>query len=93
MRKKSELIRQIHAMETVPIIRANFLDLTETSGLGLLSEMSIVEVCNGRRCRLGSWMWHLQWGVISVLSVQSNPSNQKYLGPLDLSSLEVKLPT
>lgn len=44
MRKKSELIRQIHAMEAVPIIRANFLDLTETSGFGFLSEMSIVEV-------------------------------------------------
>ena len=44
MRKKSKLIRQIHAMETVPIIKANFLDLAETSGVGLLSEMSIVEV-------------------------------------------------
>ena len=45
MRKKSELIRQIYAMEKVPIIRTNFLDLTETSGMGFLSEMSIVEVC------------------------------------------------
>ena len=31
-------------MEKVPIIRANFVDLTETSGIGCLSEMSIVEV-------------------------------------------------
>ena len=45
MRKKSELIRQIYAMEKVPVIRANFVDLTETSGIGYLSEMSIVEVC------------------------------------------------
>lgn len=45
MRKKSELIRQINAMEKVPIIRANFLDLTATSGMGFLSEMSIAEVC------------------------------------------------
>ena len=44
MRKKSELIRQIYAMEKVPIIRTNFLDLTETSGMGFLSEMSIAEV-------------------------------------------------
>lgn len=44
MRKKSELIRQIYAMEKVPIIRANFLDLTATSGMGFLSEMSIAEV-------------------------------------------------
>ena len=44
MRKKSELIRQINAMERVPVIRARFVDLTETSGLGFLSEMSIAEV-------------------------------------------------
>ena len=46
MRKKSELIRQINAMEKVPIIRANFLDLTATAGMGFLSEMSIAEVCS-----------------------------------------------
>lgn len=44
MRKRAELIRQINAMERVPIIRANFVDLTETSGMGYLTEMSIVEV-------------------------------------------------
>ena len=44
MRRKTELIRQIRAMESVPIIRHKFVDPTETSGHGLLSEMSIAEV-------------------------------------------------
>ena len=39
-----ELIHQIRAMEAVPVIRQKFVDLTETSGAGLLSEMSIAEV-------------------------------------------------
>ena len=39
-----ELIHQIRAMEAVPIIRQKFVDLTATSGHGLLSEMSIAEV-------------------------------------------------
>ncbi len=44
MRQKVELIQQIRAMESVPVIRKKFVDLTVTSGQGLLSEMSIVEV-------------------------------------------------
>ena len=44
LRAKVELIRQIRAMETVPIPRTKFFDLTETGRLGLLSEMSIAEV-------------------------------------------------
>ena len=32
------------AMESVPIIRTKFVDLTETAGQGLLSEMSVAEV-------------------------------------------------
>lgn len=44
MRRKVELIQQIRAMESVPIIRTKFVDLTETAGQGLLSEMSIAEV-------------------------------------------------
>ena len=44
MRKKVDLIKQIRAIESVPIIRHKFVDLTETSGHGLLSEMSIAEV-------------------------------------------------
>ena len=44
MRQKTELVSQIRAMESVPIIRANSMDLTETSGKGLLSEMSVAEV-------------------------------------------------
>ncbi|KAL3864337.1 hypothetical protein ACJMK2_006028, partial [Sinanodonta woodiana] len=44
MRKKMDLIHQIRAMEAVPVIRQKFIDFTETSGAGLLSEMSIAEL-------------------------------------------------
>ncbi|XP_052227633.1 cilia- and flagella-associated protein 99-like isoform X1 [Dreissena polymorpha] len=44
MRRRMELIHQIRAMEAVPAIRQKFVDLTATSGHGLLSEMSIVEL-------------------------------------------------
>ena len=44
MRKKTELIQQIRAMESVPVIRHKFVDITESSGHGLLLEMSIAEV-------------------------------------------------
>ena len=44
MRRKGELIQQIRAMESVPIIRTKFVDLTETANQGLLSEMSVAEV-------------------------------------------------
>ncbi len=45
MRRKAELIQQIRAMESVPIIRTKFVDLAEMPGQGLLSEMSVAEVC------------------------------------------------
>ena len=44
MRRKVELIQQIRAMESVPAIRTKFVDITETGGQGLLSEMSVAEV-------------------------------------------------
>ncbi|XP_064630388.1 cilia- and flagella-associated protein 99-like [Lineus longissimus] len=44
MRKKMELIHEIRAMEAVPVIRMKLVDLTETAGYGLLSEMSIAEL-------------------------------------------------
>ena len=44
MEKKMEMIQQIRAMERVPIIRVKFVDMTETGGHGLLSEMSIAEL-------------------------------------------------
>ena len=44
MRRKAELIQQIRAMESVPLIRTHFVDLTETAGQGLLAEMSVSEV-------------------------------------------------
>lgn len=44
MRRKVELIQQIRAMESIPIARTKFIDLTETGGQGLLSEMSVIEV-------------------------------------------------
>ncbi|KAL5470882.1 hypothetical protein EMCRGX_G028929 [Ephydatia muelleri] len=44
MRQKAELIQQIKAMESVPIIRAKFVDTTETGGQGLLAEMSLAEL-------------------------------------------------
>lgn len=48
MRRKSELIQEIRAMESVPLIRTRFVDLTETAGQGLLAEMSVSEVGWGR---------------------------------------------
>ncbi|XP_033756504.1 cilia- and flagella-associated protein 99-like isoform X1 [Pecten maximus] len=51
MRRRMELIHQIRAMEAVPIIRQKFVDLTATSGHGLLSEMSIAEL-RERMCLL-----------------------------------------
>ena len=44
MRQKMDLIRQIRAMEAVPINRFKLVDLSERAGHGLLSEMSIIEV-------------------------------------------------
>lgn len=44
MEKKIEMIREIRAMERVPIIRVQFFDTTETGGHGLLSEMSVAEL-------------------------------------------------
>ena len=44
MRRKIDLIQQIRALESVPIVRHKFVDPTETSGHGLLAEMSIAEV-------------------------------------------------
>ena len=44
MRCKVELIRQIRAMERVPVARTKMVDLTETGGQGLLVEMSVAEL-------------------------------------------------
>jgi hypothetical protein len=43
-RKREELIRQIRELERIPIVRTKGFDPTETSGVGLLEEMSIVEL-------------------------------------------------
>ena len=47
MRRKVELIQQIRATESVPLIRTRLVDLTETAGQGLLAEMSVAEVGGG----------------------------------------------
>ena len=44
MRQKVALIAKIRAIESVPVIRFKYVDLTETSGAGLLNEMSIAEL-------------------------------------------------
>ncbi|CAK8681599.1 unnamed protein product [Clavelina lepadiformis] len=44
MRRKSQLIQQIRAMESIPIIRQKLVDFTSTAGHELLSEMSIAEL-------------------------------------------------
>ena len=46
MKRKVELIQQIRALESVPIVRSKFFDMTATSGQGLLCEMSVAEVCD-----------------------------------------------
>lgn len=43
-KKRVELIRQIHELESQPKIRTKGYDPTETAGLGLLEEMSLVEL-------------------------------------------------
>ncbi|KAJ7419024.1 cilia- and flagella-associated protein 99 [Willisornis vidua] len=43
-KKRSEIIQQIRAIESIPGIRHKFVDLTETGGHGLFGEMSIVEL-------------------------------------------------
>lgn len=42
--RKFELIRQIRAIESVPLIRHKFVDHTQTAGHALLGEMSLVEL-------------------------------------------------
>ncbi|XP_066927376.1 cilia- and flagella-associated protein 99-like [Clytia hemisphaerica] len=49
MREKIALIAKIRAIESVPRIRCKQVDLTESSGIGLLGEMSVAEL----RERLG----------------------------------------
>ncbi|CAN2388432.1 Cilia and flagella associated protein 99 [Pristimantis euphronides] len=44
LRKKFELIREIRAMESLPVIRQKFVDITQTAGHGLNCEMSIMEL-------------------------------------------------
>ena len=44
MRQKMELIQEIRAMEARPVNRIKLVNLSETAGHGLLSEMSIAEV-------------------------------------------------
>ena len=44
MRQKVALIAKIRAIESVPVIRFKYVDLTETAGAGLLNEMSIAEL-------------------------------------------------
>lgn len=39
-----ELIQQIKAFESIPVIKKSFIDLTSTAGHSLLSEMSIAEL-------------------------------------------------
>ncbi|KAM3871377.1 cilia- and flagella-associated protein 99 [Diretmus argenteus] len=42
--RKFEMIREIHAMESVPLIRHKLVDDTETAGHDLLGEMSMAEL-------------------------------------------------
>uniref|UniRef100_A0A8C2Y4X2 Cilia and flagella associated protein 99 n=1 Tax=Coturnix japonica TaxID=93934 RepID=A0A8C2Y4X2_COTJA len=44
LKKRYELIQQIRAIESLPILKHKFVDLTETGGHGLICEMSIVEL-------------------------------------------------
>eukprot|EP00794_Sanderia_malayensis_P005640 gene5640-6336_t len=44
MRQKVALIAKIRAIESVPVIRFKYVDLTDVAGAGLLGEMSVAEL-------------------------------------------------
>ena len=44
MREKVALIAKIRALESAPRVRVKYVDPTETSGIGLLGEMSVAEL-------------------------------------------------
>ena len=74
MRRKIELIQQIRAMESVPVVRSKFVDLTETGGQGLLAEMSVVEV--NKRKRLSQFCINDYWHVVKRTSVFNENSKE-----------------
>ncbi|XP_067838222.1 cilia- and flagella-associated protein 99 [Heptranchias perlo] len=49
IKKRAELIREIRAMQSAPVLKHNFLDLSQPAGYNLLHEMSLLEL----RERLG----------------------------------------
>ena len=59
MQQKIDLIHEIHAMLAVRISQQpKVVDLTSTSGVGYLSEMSVAEVCGVTNVN-GLCMWLL----------------------------------
>ncbi|XP_008398278.1 trichohyalin [Poecilia reticulata] len=43
-RKRSQIVREIHVIESLPIVKSNKFDETETAGYELLGEMSLAEL-------------------------------------------------
>ncbi|XP_069139126.1 cilia- and flagella-associated protein 99-like isoform X2 [Argopecten irradians] len=85
MRRRMELIHQIRAMEAVPIIRQKFVDLTATSGHGLLSEMSIAEL-RERMCLLKTAEEELEEQRRDDILASKEAKDQKLLDTLETIS-------
>lgn len=49
LRRKLQVIREIKTLQTLQGVRSKEFDPNETSGLGLMCEMSLAEVCLGLR--------------------------------------------
>ena len=85
MQQKMELIRQIRAMEAVPVNRNKLVDLSATAGHGLLSEMSIAEVIKILNC----W-YKMNWNLTVYQNVIIIYQVLAIIGPITRDDIMIK---